>query len=81
VLYPTLSDWDIRYYVHEICIALDYCHAAGIMHRDIKPHNVVRALRRVLPVGCCVCAALRRRGAGATPAALQRHRARRSASR
>lgn len=41
VLYPTLSDFDIRYYIHEICVALDYCHANGIMHRDIKPHNVV----------------------------------------
>jgi len=33
VLYPTLTDFDIRYYIHEICIALDYCHANGIMHR------------------------------------------------
>lgn len=41
VLYPTLSDWDIRYYVHEILVALDYCHSQGIMHRDIKPHNIV----------------------------------------
>jgi casein kinase II subunit alpha len=41
VLYPTLSDFDIRYYIHEICIALDFCHSNGIMHRDIKPHNVV----------------------------------------
>ncbi|RYE85068.1 MAG: hypothetical protein EOO65_01105 [Methanosarcinales archaeon] len=41
VLYPTLTDFDIRYYIHELCIALDFCHANGIMHRDIKPHNVV----------------------------------------
>lgn len=41
VLYPTLSDFDIRYYVNEILIGLDYCHANGIMHRDIKPHNIV----------------------------------------
>ena len=40
VLYPTLSDFDVRYYMHEICIALDFCHANGIMHRDIKPHNI-----------------------------------------
>jgi len=40
VLYPTLSDYDIRYYIYEILKALDYCHSKGIMHRDVKPHNV-----------------------------------------
>ena len=33
VLYPTLSDADIRFYIHEILVALDYCHSQGIMHR------------------------------------------------
>eukprot|EP00514_Thraustochytrium_sp_LLF1b_P003503 CAMPEP_0184524634 /NCGR_PEP_ID=MMETSP0198_2-20121128/9633_1 /TAXON_ID=1112570 /ORGANISM="Thraustochytrium sp., Strain LLF1b" /LENGTH=346 /DNA_ID=CAMNT_0026915967 /DNA_START=416 /DNA_END=1456 /DNA_ORIENTATION=- len=41
VLYPTLSDYDIRYYINEILKALDYCHSQGIMHRDVKPHNVM----------------------------------------
>lgn len=41
VLYPTFTDFDCRYYIHEICVALDFCHANGIMHRDIKPHNIV----------------------------------------
>jgi casein kinase II subunit alpha len=36
-----LTDADVRYYVHEILLALDFCHANGIMHRDIKPHNIV----------------------------------------
>ncbi|CAI5997389.1 unnamed protein product [Closterium sp. NIES-65] len=41
VLYPTLSDYDIRYYIYELLKALDFCHSQGIMHRDVKPHNVM----------------------------------------
>ena len=40
-LYPRLSDADIRYYIFELLKALDYCHSNGIMHRDVKPHNVM----------------------------------------
>lgn len=41
VLYPTLTDYDIRYYMFELLRALDFCHSQGIMHRDVKPHNVM----------------------------------------
>lgn len=40
-LYPTLTDYDIRYYIFELLKALDYAHSNGIMHRDVKPHNVM----------------------------------------
>ena len=39
-LYPKLTDMDIRYYMLELLKALDFCHSKGVMHRDVKPHNV-----------------------------------------
>ncbi|CAK9030667.1 Casein kinase II subunit alpha-1 (CK II) (Casein kinase alpha 1) (AtCKA1) [Durusdinium trenchii] len=41
ILYPTLTDLDIRYYLNEILKALDFAHSNGIMHRDVKPHNIM----------------------------------------
>eukprot|EP01104_Vermistella_antarctica_P000838 TRINITY_DN10939_c0_g1_i1.p1 TRINITY_DN10939_c0_g1~~TRINITY_DN10939_c0_g1_i1.p1 ORF type:complete len:383 (-),score=86.70 TRINITY_DN10939_c0_g1_i1:75-1223(-) len=41
ILYPTLKDYDIRYYMYELLKALDFVHSNGIMHRDVKPHNVM----------------------------------------
>ncbi|KAJ3112201.1 Casein kinase II subunit alpha [Physocladia obscura] len=41
ILYPKLTDFDVRYYIHELLKALDFCHSRGIIHRDVKPHNVM----------------------------------------
>ena len=40
-LFPTLTDQDIRYYIYQVLISLDYCHSMGIMHRDVKPQNII----------------------------------------
>ncbi|ORY42347.1 Pkinase-domain-containing protein [Rhizoclosmatium globosum] len=41
VLYPKLTDLDVRFYINELLKALDFCHSRGIIHRDVKPHNVM----------------------------------------
>lgn len=34
------EEW-VRFYVAEMIISLDYCHKQGIVHRDIKPDNLL----------------------------------------
>jgi len=40
-LYPSLTDSDVRYYIYQLLRALRYAHSMGIMHRDVKPPNVM----------------------------------------
>ncbi|KAF4968669.1 hypothetical protein FSARC_3955 [Fusarium sarcochroum] len=40
-LYPRFNDLDVRYYTRELLKALDFAHSQGVMHRDLRPHNVV----------------------------------------
>ena len=39
--YGNLNEKEIKYYMLEIVKGLDYINSKGIMHRDIKPHNIV----------------------------------------
>lgn len=32
---------EIKHYILEILKGMDYCHSRGIMHRDIKPMNII----------------------------------------
>ena len=41
VLFPKLSLNEIKYYLKSILNGLIFAHSKGIMHRDIKPHNII----------------------------------------
>ncbi|CAG9323567.1 unnamed protein product [Blepharisma stoltei] len=40
-LMKQLTDFEVRYYMYELLKTLDYAHSHGIMHRDIKPNNIM----------------------------------------
>ncbi|XP_018564072.1 casein kinase II subunit alpha isoform X1 [Anoplophora glabripennis] len=40
-IYLKLSESDTKFYLYEVLRALEYCHSRGIMHRDVKPHNII----------------------------------------
>ncbi|KAA8497829.1 Casein kinase II subunit alpha [Porphyridium purpureum] len=39
--YPKMQLRDLQYYMYQVLRALEFAHSKGIIHRDIKPHNIM----------------------------------------
>ena len=40
-MYTTWNDTEVRFYMFQLLRAVEYAHGLDIMHRDIKPHNIM----------------------------------------
>ena len=61
-----LTEYEIKYYLCHLLIALDGLHAAGIMHRDVKPRNTLINLSEVPVFSSVERRRVTRRGVSAT---------------
>lgn len=57
-VYQSLSPADVQYYMKQLLIALAHVHKMEVIHRDVKPHNVLidpqRRILRLIDFGLSV---------------------------